>query len=125
MGKLQNQSNLLKYMAKYRKETDPPLHEELRLCAAEILDPLIEMERIRDYPEYQDGTASVNDLRMELMGLEGRAAQRYWSAVKLTLPGKYAFPGRTGRGAGIRSTQPELRLRRRTARSGRPCPGRA
>jgi CRISPR-associated protein Cas1 len=99
MGKMQNQSNLLKYMAKYRKETDPPLFEELRLCATEVLDHLVEMERIREYPEYQAGTATVNDLRSELLGLEGRAAQRYWRAVKLILPEKYAFPGRTGRGA--------------------------
>jgi CRISPR-associated protein Cas1 len=99
MGKLQNQSNLLKYMGKYRKETDPPLYEELRRCAAEVLDHLIEMERFRDYPEYQNGSVKVNDLRMELMGLEGRAAQRYWSAIKLTLPEKYGFTSRTGRGA--------------------------
>ncbi len=99
MGKLQNQSNLLKYMGKYRKESDPPLYEELRRCAAEVLDSLIELERIRDYPEYQEGTVSVKDLRQELMGLEGQAARRYWSAVKLTLPEKYGFSARTGRGA--------------------------
>jgi CRISPR-associated protein Cas1 len=99
MGKLQNQSNLLKYMGKYRKETNPSLYDELRLCADEVLDMLIEMERIRDYPEYLEDRVTVNDLRMELMGLEGRAAQRYWSAVKLTLPEKYAFTGRIGRGA--------------------------
>ena len=85
MGKLGNQSTLLKYMAKYRKETDPALYDELRLCSDEVLDKLIEMERVRNYPEFQDGTVTVNDLRQELMGLEGRAAQRYWKAVKLTI----------------------------------------
>ncbi|HXF85535.1 MAG TPA: CRISPR-associated endonuclease Cas1 [Anaerolineales bacterium] len=65
MGKLQNQSNLLKYMAKYRKETDPALHEELRLCADEVLDHLIELEHIKRYPEFQEGTVTVNDLRAE------------------------------------------------------------
>ncbi len=99
MGKLQNQSTLLKYMAKYRKEADPALYEELRLCSDEVLDHLIEMERVREYPEFLDGTLTVNDLRQELMGMEGRAAQRYWKAVKLTLPGKYGFAGRIGRGA--------------------------
>jgi CRISPR-associated protein Cas1 len=99
MGKLQNQSNLLKYMAKYRKETDPALYEELRLCSDEILDHLIEMEKVKNYPEFQDGTVTVNDLRQELMGMEGRAAQRYWKAVKQTVPEKYGFTGRTGRGA--------------------------
>lgn len=99
MGKLQNQSNLLKYMAKYRKETDPALYEELHLCSDEILDNLIDMEKVRDYPEFQEGTATVNDLRQELMGMEGRAAQRYWKAVKQTFPKKYNFLGRAGRRA--------------------------
>jgi CRISPR-associated protein Cas1 len=99
IGKLQNQSNLLKYMAKYRKETDEALFKELRLRATEVLDELIELDRIRQYPEVQEGSASVSDLRAELMGLEGRAAQRYWGAVKLVVPKKYNFPGRTGRGA--------------------------
>ncbi len=99
MGKLQNQSTLLKYMAKYRKEADPALYEELRLSSDEVLDNLIEMERVKQYPEYQDGTLTVDALRMELMGMEGRAAQKYWKAVKLTLPERYGFPGRVGRGA--------------------------
>lgn len=99
MGKLQNQSNLLKYMAKYRKESDPALYDELRRCAAEVLDHLIDMDGVHHYPEYLEETVTVNDLREELMGLEGRAAQRYWSAVKQVLPEKYGFPGRIGRGA--------------------------
>ncbi len=99
MGKLQNQSTLLKYMAKYRKEADPALYEELRLCSDEVLDHLIELERIKQYPEYQDGTVTVDSLRMELMGIEGRAAQKYWKAVRLTLPEKYGFTARARRGA--------------------------
>lgn len=99
LGKLQNQSNLLKYMAKYRKETDPAIYDELRLCADEVLDHLIEMEGVRSYPEFQDGSATVNDLRQELMSIEGRGAQKYWKAVKQTLPEKYKFIGRKGRGA--------------------------
>lgn len=98
-GKLHNQANLLKYMAKYRKETDPALYEELRICSAEVLDALIDMSRIEQYPEFQDGTVTVNDLRQELLGLEGQAARSYWSAVKQILPEKYGFTGRTGRGA--------------------------
>lgn len=99
MGKLQNQSNLLKYMAKYRKESNPALYKELRLCADEILDHLTEMERIKQYPEFCNGTVTVNDLRQELMGIEGRGARRYWKAVKQVLPEKYQFTGRKGRGA--------------------------
>lgn len=98
-GKLHNQANLLKYMAKNRKETNPPLYEELHCCVGEILDVLIEMQGIHRYPEFQEGTVTVNDLRQELLGLEGQAAQRYWKAVRLTLPEKYGFSGRSGRGA--------------------------
>lgn len=58
MGKLQNQVNLIKYMAKYRKESDPPLYDELRKRADEILDQLIEIERISRYPEVVEGTAT-------------------------------------------------------------------
>lgn len=98
-GKLQNQANLLKYMSKYRKESDPALYDELRCCAAEVIDGLIEMQSMRSFPEFQDGTLNVDDVRQELMGIEGRAAQRYWSAVRATLPEKYGFTGRVGRGA--------------------------
>lgn len=99
IGKLQNQSNLLKYMAKYRKETDPAIYEELRLCSDEVLDHLIEMEQVRQYPEFQEGAVTVNDLRQELMGVEGRGAQKYWKGIKQVLPAKYQFTGRKGRGA--------------------------
>jgi len=99
MGKLQNQSNLLKYMGKYRKESNPPLYEELQRCSAEVLDSLIELERIKGYPEYRDGSVKISDLRAELMGHEGRGARHYWNAVKQVLPEKYAFKKRIGRGA--------------------------
>lgn len=98
-GKLQNQANLVKYMAKYRKESNPYLYVDLRRRAEEILDQLIEIERIGRYPEVQDGTATVSDLRAELLGQEGRGAQHYWGAVKLILPEGYGFTGRVGRRA--------------------------
>jgi CRISPR-associated protein Cas1 len=99
MAKIQNQANLLKYVAKYRKEADPQLYEELRLRSDEVLDQLIEIERTSQYPEVVEGSATLDDLRAELMGMEGRAAQRYWGAIKLVLPESYGFPGRVGRGA--------------------------
>lgn len=99
IGKLKNQSNLLKYIAKYRKESNPELYQELRLSATEIIDQIIELERIRTYPEYQDGTVTVSDLRAELMGIEGQAAQIYWRALAKVLPQALHFPGRIGRGA--------------------------
>jgi len=98
-GKLQNQSNLLKYLAKYRKETNPELYRVLRMHATEVLDSLIELERISHYPEVLSGEAGIEDLRAEIMGLEGRAARQYWEAVQHLLPARYGFKKRTGRGA--------------------------
>ena len=40
LGKLQNQANLLRYAAKYRKESDPNLHADLMLVAGEVVDSL-------------------------------------------------------------------------------------
>jgi len=98
-GKIQNQANLLKYMAKYRKETAPELYEELRLRSDEVRDHVFELEQVRRLPEMRDGTATIDDMRSELMGIEGRAAQRYWGAVKQVLPEECGWPGREGRGA--------------------------
>lgn len=98
-GKLQNQANLLKYSAKYRKETDPPLYEQLRQSAIAIEDVAAELDGVRRYPEFRDGSATLDSLRGELMGLEGRAALVYWRAFKSLLPAEVNFPGRIGRGA--------------------------
>ncbi len=99
-GKIQNQANLLKYMGKYRKETNPELYEELRRHVAEVLDHLIELGQITRYPEVsEEGRATVDDLRGELLSIEGRAAQKYWGAVKHVLPEGCGWPGREGRGA--------------------------
>jgi CRISPR-associated protein Cas1 len=99
-GKIQNQANLLKYMGKYRKEAAPEVYEELRLRAGEVYDHLLELEQITRYPEVrEEGRATVDDLRGELLSIEGRAAQRYWGAVKHVLPEEQGWPGREGRGA--------------------------
>lgn len=90
-GKIQNQAILLKYIAKYRKERHPELFEEVRLLADEVRDHLAELER-------QQG-ASVDACRGQLLSIEGRAAQKYWAAVKLLLPAERNWPGRRSQGA--------------------------
>jgi len=99
MGKLQNQANLLKYFAKYRKDTDTGLYEELRCCAAEVLDERIRLEQLREELSGQGVVTTASDIREILMGIEGRAAERYWRAVERLLPPEYEFFGRIGRGA--------------------------
>lgn len=99
LGKIQNQSNFLRYMSKYRKESAPALYEELRRRSAEVLEVYRELERLRSAEAFQQGTWSIEDLREAMMALEGRAARHYWEAIALTVPEKYNFPGRVGRGA--------------------------
>ncbi|NIO72731.1 MAG: CRISPR-associated endonuclease Cas1, partial [Anaerolineae bacterium] len=41
----------------------------------------------------------VDDVRGQVLSAEGRAAQRYWEAIKQVLPQEYGWPGRRRRGA--------------------------
>lgn len=91
-AKIRNQAALLRYMAKYRKETDSELYQELRLLALEVEDHLTGLEKLEDHP-------SVDALRTDLLGLEGRAAKKYWQGVKLVVNVGNDWPGRKGRGA--------------------------
>jgi len=91
-GKIRNQVNLLRYMAKYRKEADPDLFQEMERCAVEALAHLDELQGLEDAPH-------VEEIRFELLGIEGRAAQWYWKAIRKVLPDRYGWPGRRGRGA--------------------------
>ena len=77
LGKIENQARLIRYAAKYRREKDPALYQELQLLAGEILDHRRDVE-----------TASgscVDEARSELLSAEGRAAQKYWAAIRLLL----------------------------------------
>ena len=90
-GKLENQANLLRYMAKYRKETEPALYEEMMLVAIEMRDYLHELEQIK--------ADRVDAVREQLMSVEGRATQRYWATIKQVIPSDLNWPGRETRGA--------------------------
>jgi CRISPR-associated protein Cas1 len=90
-GKIRNQANLLKYMAKYRKEADPDLFAVLDQAAADVQAHLDALDQL-------EGEKAA-DVREQLMGVEGRAAQCYWKAAKAVLPASYGWPGRRGRGA--------------------------
>ena len=96
-GKIENQSRLVKYAAKYRKETNPALHQELRWLAGEIIDHMEELCTI-DFLAPREGY-SIDDVRGTLLSVEGRAAQKYWRAIKALLPEALGWPGREGRGA--------------------------
>jgi len=97
-GKLQNQANLLKYIAKYRKQTQPQLYHELRRAAQEIENQINELAFYRTLPEFRNGSLVIENIREQLLGIEGFAAERYWNAIMQILPPQYAFPGRLRRG---------------------------
>lgn len=90
-GKLQNQANLLRYAAKYRKEADPACAELLTAAAGGVVDSL---HALRAAPG-----ATVDALRAPLMGIEGAYATRYWGALAALLPVELNWPGRETYGA--------------------------
>ncbi len=90
-GKINNQAGFLRYVAKYRQETDPELYEGLRSRADEVRDHIEELRRL-------EGDC-VEEVRYQILSTEGRAAQRYWAALKQVIPERYEWPGRKGRGA--------------------------
>lgn len=90
-AKIHNQAATLKYFAKTRAESAPEAAHELRLCAGEILDHLAALESLEGL--------TVDDSRQQIMGIEGSAARRYWSALAALIPQQYEWPGRQGRGA--------------------------
>jgi CRISPR-associated protein Cas1 len=90
-GKIRNQAALLRYLAKYRKSQDPALYQELRWLAGEVEDHLAEVRKLAG--------ETVDDVRAQLMGIEGRAAQKYWQGVKQAVAVGEGWPGRRGRGA--------------------------
>jgi CRISPR-associated protein Cas1 len=91
-SKIKNQAALLRYLAKYRKENEPDLYQELRLLSLEIEDHLTGLEKLAQH-------SCVDQVRVDLLGLEGRAAQKYWRGIKQVVQVGEDWPGRKGRGA--------------------------
>ncbi|MGI5837759.1 MAG: CRISPR-associated endonuclease Cas1 [Chloroflexota bacterium] len=91
-GKLGNQVNLLRYVAKYRKVRSPESFERVRERWLAIEDNAGELDRLRG--------EKIDDIRGEVLSIEGRAAQHYWEGVRELLVDEHDWPGREGRGAG-------------------------
>lgn len=97
LGKIENQAALLKYVAKYRKESAPAIHDELRLLALEIRDHVGELDGWRQAAHFDNN--HIDEMRGQLLSIEGRAASKYWQGMGIVLPESLAWPGRRGRGA--------------------------
>ncbi|MBA3534905.1 MAG: CRISPR-associated endonuclease Cas1 [Ardenticatenales bacterium] len=92
-AKLQNQAGLLRYMAKYRKESAPESFVRLREAMTEILVHESRVARVGE------GATHIDELREPLMLLEAHAAQHYWRGFATLLPEGIPWPGREGRGS--------------------------
>lgn len=90
-GKLENQRNLLRYMAKNRKETAPEIFTDLTERAQLVADHQDELARVKG--------ERIDEVREIILSIEGRAASIYWKAVRLLIPEEMAWPGRETRGA--------------------------
>jgi len=90
-GKLVNQANLLKLMAKNRRQTNRVLAERL-YSAGKAIDET--NRRI----ENEQGL-NIDEKRQQLMNFEAEGARIYWSAIRQVLPAELQFHGRETRGA--------------------------
>lgn len=90
VGKIENQGNFLKYVAKYRKGKQPEVYRELRWLAGEVLDHCEEIETLH-FLSKQEAYA-IDEMRGQLLSIEGRAAQKYWNGFKQVLPEALAWP---------------------------------
>ncbi|MGB9890674.1 MAG: CRISPR-associated endonuclease Cas1 [Anaerolineae bacterium] len=90
-GKITNQANFLRYAAKYREEAAPEVGRLLKEEAERVQGSLDELRHLKG--------DSVEEVREQILSIEGRAAQRYWDALKAVVPESYGWPGRVTRGA--------------------------
>jgi len=90
-GKITNQANFLRYAAKYREEAAPQVGRLLKKEAERVRDSLDELRHLKG--------DTVEEVRGQILSIEGRAAQRYWDALKAVVPESYDWPGRVTRGA--------------------------
>jgi CRISPR-associated protein Cas1 len=90
-GKLVNQANFLKLMAKNRRQTDPVLAERL-YESGKLIDEV--NERIG-----REQGSNIDEKRQQVMNLEAEGARYYWDSIRHILPPELGFTGRETRGA--------------------------
>ncbi len=94
-GKLLNQSQLLKYLAKSRKKKEPDVYQTLREAAETVENHAREFKAWRAMARKQ----GLDEVRAHLLSIEGRAARYYWEGLQAVVPDALGWPGRRGRGA--------------------------
>jgi len=89
-GKLENQMNLVRYFGKSREE-NKELTSMIQLVTGDFRDAQDDLKRLQG--------ENIADVREQILSIEGRAAQKYWSVVKAVIPEAIQWPGRETRGA--------------------------
>ena len=89
-GKLDNQLNLVRYFGKSREEKRE-LMATIQLVSGDLRDAQDALARIAG--------EEIAQAREQILSVEGRAAQKYWSVVREVLPPQVDWPGRETRGA--------------------------
>ena len=91
VAKLTNQARLLRYMAKYRRQTRPELFGSVILAAGAVEAEMRAIRIIRG--------ANADEVRTAVLMHEGRGAARYWQAAQDVLPAEMGWENRETRGA--------------------------
>lgn len=89
-GKLANQLNLVRYFGKSREE-QKELSSTIQVVQGDFRDAQFDLERVQG--------ERISEVREQILAIEGRAAQKYWSIVKKVIPAHIPWPGRETRGA--------------------------
>ena len=89
--KVRNQANLLKRLARSRRETKTDIYTGIHQGAAAMEVILAEIAALK--------AKNVDACRPSLLSAEGRAGHIYWDLVARLVEGKVEFPGREHRGA--------------------------
>jgi CRISPR-associated protein Cas1 len=90
-GKLGNQAALLKYFGKYKKAAVPEQYRTLEDSVHAITAPRRGVEPL--------ASVAVDEIRGQLLAIEGSAGRHYWSGVRALLADHVAFEIREHRGA--------------------------
>lgn len=100
-GKIKNQINTLKYFGKYRKSSDPETYCKLQEVVKELTSSIPEVTEVMTAAGKggTDNLPLIDQLRPELLSIEGWASKTYWDAVQWLTEGKIVFEGREHRGA--------------------------
>ncbi|TXT53662.1 MAG: putative CRISPR-associated endonuclease Cas1 1 [Candidatus Thorarchaeota archaeon] len=88
LGAMRNKANLLLYWSRNRRNTSPKLAANLE----EKSNAIIDME-----PLLEEIIGSPDEVRLDLMHVEGQAARQYFEGLELIIPEEFRFDGRTRR----------------------------